>query len=167
VPSTVVQQLLNILQAANVQAVKVDRDGAECKPLTTSLLFADGATGRNPKPPPPLYPLPPPAIYVGDYLVLYTSPGGETAWLTRAQAQVIDEFWDLGRGDDVRQGTTPLGCCTDKYGVGHDNVTKSDCACPPNQSWAQGPCGGYEDRGRDHAAAPDQLAGGQGKVDCG
>jgi hypothetical protein len=137
VPSKLVQQLLNILQAANVEAIKVDRDKADSKPLTTSLLFADGATGDG-------TPLDPPSIYVGDYLVQFTAPGGgETALLTRAQAEVFLEFYDLG-GPDVTTsgGTAPLGCCTDHNGQGKNNVTQSNCPSPPNLSWSQGACGG-------------------------
>lgn len=141
--SNVIQQLFNVLQAANVQAVKFDVDGGSPRPLITSLLLANGATGDG-KPLPP-----PPHDYVGDYLVLYTAPGGETALLTRAQAEVVMEFWDLPKAKEGRHGlvtgTTPVGCCTDKDGGAKNNVPISQCICPPNQSWSQSPCGGWGD----------------------
>ena len=66
-PSTLIQQLFNILQAANVQAVKVDETGGNPRPLLTSLFLANGATADG-------TPLPPPNAYVGDYLVYYEAP---------------------------------------------------------------------------------------------
>jgi hypothetical protein len=134
VASKLIQQLLNVLQAANVEAVRASAGSEDCKRLVSSLFFANGATGdAGPR-------LCPPVIDVSEYLVKYTSPGGETAYLTMAQAQVISESWDLERlMPDTHH---PLGCCTDSSGKGTPNKTKNDCPCPPNQSWCQGPCGG-------------------------
>ena len=136
-PSQVVQQLFNMLQAANVEAVKVAETDGGCKALVRTLFFANGATGDA-------SPLTPPTAYVGDYLVAYTAPTGETALLTRAQAEVIEDFWDLVSEVAGRQvgGIAPLGCCTNQAGVGTNNVTQSMCPIPPNQSWCQGQCGG-------------------------
>ena len=151
-PSKVIQQLLNILQAANVEAVKVDRNDRDCRPLLTSLFLANGATAEGDH----IEDLP--TIYVGDYLISYTTPGGEEALLTRAQAQVIMEFWDLEKQDEAAQGTEPLGCCTDRNGKQTENVKYSSCAIPPNRSWSQGPCGGYGDSGPKRGCPDDQAA---------
>lgn len=155
-PSKVIQQLLNILQKANIEAVKIEQGDSDCKLLVTSLLFANGATGNGG----PIED--PPAFYVGDHLVSYKTPGGEKALLTRAQVQVIMEFWDLPKGDGALKGPEPLGCCTDKNGIGRNNIAKSDCGCPPYKSWSVGPCGGYGDGGPKRGAPVPQPASGQG-----
>ena len=73
-----IQQFFNILQAANVEAVKIAENGGHCDALVRSVFFASGATADG-------TPLPWPNVDVGDYLVWFTNPnGGETALLTRA-----------------------------------------------------------------------------------
>jgi hypothetical protein len=155
VASTALQQILNILQAANVEAAKILESG-QCTPLARSLLFADGATADG-------SPLPlPQSSYLGDYLIYYTSPDGKvSAYLTRAQAEVIEDYGDLA-GDAARaiavpKSVQPLGCCTDPDGTRHNNVPPSLCQKP--STWMQGPCGSYS-RGKAKAAARvDEPAG--------
>jgi len=141
VPSLLIQQLLNILQKANVQAVQVAKGASDDRSLLVSLLFANGATWDG-------SPLPPPSGDYWEYLVYCTTPGGETAALTRAQFEVIMEFWPkeqadhLERAEDVvPTGTVPLGCCTDIHGKQTPNTKATDCAVPPNQAFQQNdPC---------------------------
>jgi hypothetical protein len=130
----VIQQLFNMLQAANVEAVTLSENDGSSKSLIRTLFFANGATFDG-------SPLRPPSFYVGDYLISYTAPTGETALLTAAQAQVIADFWDLGVPPSFSGGgVAPLGCCTNQDGTGTNNITKSACPVPPNRSWCQGPC---------------------------
>jgi hypothetical protein len=137
-PSKVIQQLLNILQASNVAAGGVPEGGNACESLLRAVLFANGATCDG-------MPLAPPATYVGDYLIYYVTPDGETAYLTRAQAEVIDTFWDLHNANreahDTKVSSTvyPIGCCTDEYGKTTQNVPSNKC----NGTWSQGPCPTY------------------------
>jgi hypothetical protein len=141
-PNPVIQQLLNILQAANFQAVKADRYNGDCRQLIISLLLANGATGNGSKSTAHI-----PHQDCSDYLVYYTSPNGEAAYLTRAQAEVIQDFWPTAKSeksnkaDLVRAQIQPLGCCIDANGNATVNVPPSQCNCPPCQSWCQGPCG--------------------------
>jgi hypothetical protein len=144
------QQLYNILQAANVEAVNVEESGGDCKTLVRVLFFASGATYDG-------SPLPPPNTYVGDYLIYYKDSSNRIAFLTRAQVEVIMEFGKLAKDDKGVASTSPVGCCTDQNSLGTNNVPASMCACPPNKSWSQSPCGGKLGR-----AAPGQTASERG-----
>jgi hypothetical protein len=142
VASRLIQQLFNILQAANIEAVRIEEAGGNCKSLVRSLLFADGATFDGG----PI--LTTPSFYLGDYLVYYKTPGGESALLTRAQVEVIMECIDRNDADRAVPGTVaPLGCCTYLDGTSSNNMTQSACLNQPNhQSWCQGPCPSYGGR---------------------
>jgi hypothetical protein len=165
VPSTLIQQFLNILQAANVEAVKIAENGGECESLVRTLFFASGATAKG-------QPLDPPDQYVGDYLVYFTNPhGNETAYLTRAQIEVIEDFWDLKGGDGAPAAVPPapasvqpVGCCT-YYpgGTQKNNIPQSMCVAP--NVWSQSACGSFGG-GRKPIAPVGEPPGGQGH-DCG
>jgi hypothetical protein len=139
--TTVLQQLLNILQAANVAAIKADQNcDKSCRLLIDSLFLANGATFDG-------SPSDPPDIFVGDFLVFYDAHGLQ-AYLTRAQAAVIDGFFgdcDDDDGNGAQAGVikpatvSPVGCCSDANGMnGKDNVPRSMCNDP--QVWHQRPC---------------------------
>ena len=145
--TTVLQQLLNILQAANVAAIRADQNADHsCRSLINSLFLANGATFDG-------SPIESPDIFVGDYLVFYDAHGLQ-AFLTRAQAEVIDDFFgdcDDNGGNGAKAGgitpatVSPVGCCSNADGSNpQDNVPRSMCNDP--QVWHQRPCPSRSDR---------------------
>jgi hypothetical protein len=133
VPSILIQQLLNVLQATNLQAVKVDQNNGPIRPLLTSLFLANGATSDG-------NPLPfPTDVDFADYLVWYQAPGGESALLTRAQIEVIMESSTPNEGDRNPLTTKTFGCCMGPGGP-QPSMLQSACEIPPNEGWSQGAC---------------------------
>jgi hypothetical protein len=168
VPSKLIQQFVNMLQAVNVEAVKIAEGGGDSKSLLRTLFFASGATGDG-------QPLDPPEVYVGDYLVYWTNPhGNETAYLTRAQVEVIEDFWPLQAGGAggaaaaapaAQGGPQPVGCCTYyPSGTQKENVPQNMCTAP--NIWTQSACGGTFPGRRKPVAPVDEPNCGQGH-DCG
>lgn len=132
--SPLIQQLLNLLQDINVTAIRFDKAAPDKKPPITPIFLATGATGDGSPSPPPNN------INVSDYLVSFTTPDGETAMLTRAQAEVIMEVWHKQVGSKNNGGgTAPLGRCRHVDGSCDNNVKLSDCPSP--SQWTQNaPC---------------------------
>jgi hypothetical protein len=135
--TTIIQQLLNILQAANVAAIQADQNcDRACRALINSLFLANGATfdgswiGK-------------PDIFVGDYLVFYDDHGVQ-AYLTRAQVEVLEDYFGTCDKDANDVGAqpnlpSPVGCCTDpSTNTTECNVPQSMCLLP--KKWIQKPC---------------------------
>jgi hypothetical protein len=161
--TVLLQQLLNILQAANVEAVKAEgKSDHSCKSLVTSLFFANGATFDG-------SPTAPPDVFVGDYLVFYDDHGVQ-AYLTRAQVEVIEDYFGTCDDKDADTGDTgkirpnrvsPVGCCTDPdNNSSTNNVPQSMCLSP--KIWSQRPCASPLDKSERGASAGNEAARGLG-----
>jgi hypothetical protein len=162
--TVLLQQLLNILQAANVEAVKAEQKcDHSCKSLVTSLFFASGATFDG-------SPATPPDVFVGDYLVFYDDHGVQ-AFLTRAQVEVINDYFgtcddngaDAGDTDSIRpKRVSPVGFCTDpdNNDVCTSNVPQSMCL--PPKIYSQTPCPPRFDTSERGASSGTEAARPQG-----